>query len=409
MLDSVIANRSIVAGLFSAGYLFAASPWMAVTAKAQSDQTSRQLESVPTTVSSDQLETREIVLDLSLNKSVETDDEAPAIAEQSDAFYERGLTRVREDNEDDSTSRIVSGFPARPGAWPSTVELQLNRLSLKNGARATILCAGSIIDERWVLTAAHCLGYPDEKVEAATAFEGSNLHQRGRPIKVSRFKFPKQFDSRTKVNDIALLQLSRPAKAPRQKLTAGSGRSTFLAAGNMATIVGWGLTTEGGQLSNQLLQANVPIVDQQACAAAYRRVNGVVTETSFCAGLPEGGVDACQGDSGGPLYIAGANGEPVQAGIVSWGEGCARKEFPGVYSAVPHFERWIRQFVPNATFVLPRKPAEPASKPAEPTPTTSASLQTISGGQPGGDPRPTVKSRSTYFRGFMSRSARRSP
>src|SRR5262245_16815380 len=147
MMDSVIANHAVVAGFLSV--LIVASPWMADSAKAQSGQSSRQLESVPTTSPSDQLESREIILDLSLNKSIETDDEAPAIAEHSDAFYERGLTRVREDDEDDN-SRIVGGFPARPGAWPSTVELQLDIFDLKKGVRGRGLCAGSIIDERWV-------------------------------------------------------------------------------------------------------------------------------------------------------------------------------------------------------------------------------------------------------------------
>lgn len=80
-------------------------------------------------------------------------------------------------------------------------------------------------------------------------------------------------------------------------------------------------------------------MNQDVCANAYLGVNPV-TERMICAGNLEGGQDACQGDSGGPLVING-----TLIGVTSWGKGCARPGFPGVFTRVPALRAWIDSVV----------------------------------------------------------------
>ena len=85
-----------------------------------------------------------------------------------------------------------------------------------------------------------------------------------------------------------------------------------------------------------MLQVTVPIVDRKICAAAYSFLNDI-TLRMICAGLDKGGKDACQGDSGGPLTA-----NKLLYGIVSWGYGCAKPKYPGVYTNVAELRPWIR-------------------------------------------------------------------
>ena len=98
--------------------------------------------------------------------------------------------------------------------------------------------------------------------------------------------------------------------------------------------MGWGATSEGGSTSRYLLKAQVPFVSDSVCGSSYGRQ--LVASDMLCAGPLAGGTDTCQGDSGGPM-VKSVNGAWVQVGIVSWGNGCARRNYPGVYTEVSTF------------------------------------------------------------------------
>lgn len=133
-------------------------------------------------------------------------------------------------------------------------------------------------------------------------------------------------------NDIAIIKLSQPipegngisyVKLPTEGSDPGNN--------TMSTTVGWGsLYEDSGYGSDTLQYVDVPIVDRATCQKQYEGIDEV-TENMVCAGLPKGGKDACQGDSGGPLLTTGTN---TLIGIVSWGQGCARPNYAGVYSRV---------------------------------------------------------------------------
>ena len=136
---------------------------------------------------------------------------------------------------------------------------------------------------------------------------------------------------------MCLLKLKKPVKL-RDK---GSGNEVIPVclpkvgdekvdlSGKKATISGWGLADEKAGATTKILQKlDIPIIDWKKCQHLLSEFG--FSENMFCAGYEEGGKDACQGDSGGPLVLK-KDDKFVQIGVVSWGEGCARKGRPGVY------------------------------------------------------------------------------
>jgi secreted trypsin-like serine protease len=261
---------------------------------------------------------------------------------------------------EDPIFRVVGGQPSRAGAWASMVAIFL-------GDRA--ICGGTIIDQQWVLTAAHCVRQRHAQ-ELSVREATIDLKAGGRSLKVSEIHIHENYKSGPPANDVALLRLEESAKSPRQLLIQKSATPAVLRDGAMATVVGFGRiqprpaqpgpSFQAGITSDRLLQADVPIVSLQKCIERYGGQR--ITESTICAGFDEGGHDACQGDSGGPLFARGPLAQSVQVAVVSWGSGCAQPKSYGVYTSLAAFEPWIRQRVPDARFISTE--ASPASGPA---------------------------------------------
>ena len=215
---------------------------------------------------------------------------------------------------------VVGGAPAPRGRYPWVVRLSTG-------------CGGSLVGRRHVLTAAHCVG-PSRRTGAITVTAGvADLAAPGalRARSARVFRAP-GYRSATQGRDWAVVELQRDLDLPVLRLSPGADRGIF-------TVLGWGATRERGPAQRRLRVARVPLVGDGVCAASYRASGfDFVPAEMLCAGRArEGGVDACQGDSGGPLVRRDDAGRWVQAGIVSWGYGCGRPGYPGVYTEVATF------------------------------------------------------------------------
>ena len=293
----------------------------------------------------------------------------PATSEAAPAEDERGLTR------------IVGGRKAEDGAWPSQVEIYAPDPAGRGRFRSH--CGGTVIAADWVLTAAHCFVAPagpgarrqavfahDILVAAGQSRLPTVITQGDetakKAIRVKEVIYHPDFEPGSFANDVALVQLQKPAGVPAMALMGVDDRAVDL-AGVAATVIGWGFLRETASFDIEALPTNLqevelPVIDTARCRAAYAdgqlRGNSI-DERNLCAGFAAGGRDACRGDSGGPLMIHAAGGGWVQAGVVSWGEGCGRKNRFGVYTRVAQFEPWIRQVVGTGLAPLARASGEP--------------------------------------------------
>ncbi|XP_028907964.1 transmembrane protease serine 9 [Ornithorhynchus anatinus] len=231
-------------------------------------------------------------------------------------------------------TKIVGGSSAVRGEWPWQVSLWLRRKEHK--------CGAVLIADKWLLSAAHCFDiYSDPKMWVA--FLGTPFLSGidGRIEKVFRIHKHPFYNVYTLDYDVALLELSTPVRFTSvMKPICLPDHSHLFSEGTNCYITGWGSTREGGVMSKHLQKAMVNIISEQTCKKFYPIQ---ISSRMLCAGFPQGGVDSCSGDAGGPLACREPSGKWFLAGVTSWGYGCARPYFPGVYSKVTAVRGWIGQ------------------------------------------------------------------
>ncbi|XP_046892314.1 ST14 transmembrane serine protease matriptase a [Hypomesus transpacificus] len=238
------------------------------------------------------------------------------------------------------TSRIVGGQNAEEGEFPWQVSLHIKNMGH--------VCGASIISNSWLVTAAHCV-QDDTKIKFSRpgvweAYLGLHIQKQfGNKVEKRNLKqiiSHPYYNSYTFDYDIALMELDSPVSySDYIRPICLPAPQHFFAAGNSVWITGWGATREGGSGATVLQKAKVRIINSTVCNAL---MSGQITSRMMCAGKLDGGVDACQGDSGGPLSSPDGS-HMFLAGVVSWGDGCARKDKPGIYSTVTKFRGWIQE------------------------------------------------------------------
>ena len=266
----------------------------------------------------------------------------------------------------DDSWRVVGGEEAVGQSWPWQVAILIEKDSL---------CGGSVLSERWVLTAAHCI--KTQNPSDYVVIEGTKRlsEKNGRPLAVKRVIRHEAYVGQG-ANDIALIELATPAKSTPVPL--GRTKTASLETpGKIAVVTGFGrlrpVTSKKNPMTDEpvtnpvtgkpvlfdsvtgkqvaaadlnpelkLYQVEVSLVGWEECRADYKGESWIDGRV-ICAGVPQGGKDACQGDSGGPLVVRDEKGFFAQMGVVSLGIGCGLPGLPGVYTRVSAFEEWIRQ------------------------------------------------------------------
>nr|XP_012220724.1 PREDICTED: uncharacterized protein LOC105671295 isoform X2 [Linepithema humile] len=241
-----------------------------------------------------------------------------------------------------STARIVGGASSSIGNWPWQIALY------KQGKYQ---CGGALINERWVISAAHCFyraedGYWVARIGATR--KGSFRSPHEQLLRVDYISLHPDYVDNGFVNDIAVVRLERavifsdhirPVCLPTAPVNSGT----------ICFVTGWGQTNEFNRVFPDTLQeVQLPVISTEDCRRKtlflplYRITSGML-----CAGFENGGKDACLGDSGGPLVCLASSFESryVLQGITSNGYGCGRRERPGVYTKIHHFLNYIDRVV----------------------------------------------------------------
>ncbi|MEE9335952.1 MAG: serine protease [Granulosicoccaceae bacterium] len=257
----------------------------------------------------------------------------------------------------DNTTRIIGGDESSSGQFPFISAL------VRDGSGSLAnrqFCGASIINEKWLLTAAHCMydGFgnriSNESFKAVVGIINLRTESPMEHVVTNYFIHPGYNNNSEDIaNDIALIEL---ATTPSQATVSLFGDDAEALAGYDATVVGWGATDYTDETNpvfpDELRHAVVPIISRGICNAPVSYA-GNIADTQICAGLAQGGVDSCVGDSGGPLLID-INGVTAQVGIVSYGNGCAEPLFYGVYTNVGKYVEWIRQYTSVSSVGTPR-------------------------------------------------------
>lgn len=211
-------------------------------------------------------------------------------------------------------------------------------------------CGATLINDRYVLTAAHCVnGFNADRISVRLLEHDRNTGAEAQSFdrKVLRVVKHAGYSSATYNNDIALLRLESAVDfgATLRPVCLPTMGKSF--TGSDGIVTGWGATQEHGDIATNLQEVHVPIMSNRDCRQTGYGASRI-TDNMLCAGVKEGGRDSCQGDSGGPLHVN--NGTHQIVGVVSWGEGCAKPNYPGVYTRVNRYGTWIRSNTKDACY-----------------------------------------------------------
>ncbi|XP_003354214.3 serine protease 38 [Sus scrofa] len=243
--------------------------------------------------------------------------------------------------------KIIGGVDALEGKWPWQVSVHYAGFHI---------CGGSIIDEYWVLSAAHCFER-DKNTEAFDMYVGLvNLGVAGHHtqwFEVNKVIIHPTYEVYHPVGgDIALVQLKSRIVFSDSVLPICIAPPDVNLWNLSCWATGWGSISQQGDTSDKLQEAQLPLIPSPLCQLLYGHTSYILPDM-LCAGDLRNMKTVCKGDSGGPL-VCEFNHTWIQVGVVSWGRGCTYPMYPAVYAQVSYFSKWIHYHIENTP--LPHQP-----------------------------------------------------
>ncbi|NXA53177.1 UROK protein, partial [Nothocercus julius] len=263
------------------------------------------------------------------------------------------LNKILPSTEPTCGQRSFSKYYKIVGGNQAEVESQPWIAGIFQNIRGTdqFLCGGSLIDPCWVLTAAHCFLDRSKDKSAFKVFLGKSIlnvtDSKEQVFMVDNIISHPDFTDETggNENDIALLRIRTTSgqcavETKYVRTVCLPERNLYLPDNTQCEISGYGKQDFFDiYYAQRLMSANVNLISQRKCTREYYD-NTRVTDNMVCAGDSAWQIDACKGDSGGPM-VCEHNGRMTLYGIVSWGDGCAKENKPGVYTRVTRYLDWI--------------------------------------------------------------------
>lgn len=234
------------------------------------------------------------------------------------AFYNKLI------NRSNLNTRMAGGLDAEEGAHPYQVSLQ--------SVHQEHFCGGAILDEYWIVTAAHCVtGWNPAFIRVITGTEQYKVP--GAVYNVESVKIHCNYDRPLYHNDIALLKMKDPIQfnAKTQKIEYDP---IPLQEGEEVTLTGWGSAVMFGKYMDNLQSLRLQFVPHKECVGLWKNDQGV--DLGHICTLSKEGGGTCHGDSGGPLVRDGK-----LVGIVNWGEPCATG-VPDMQASISFYHDFIR-------------------------------------------------------------------
>ncbi|CAL4065918.1 unnamed protein product [Meganyctiphanes norvegica] len=220
----------------------------------------------------------------------------------------------------------------------------------------TFKCGATLVGDRWLLTAAHCVnGIKPHGLNVRLGEWKVNTFDEPLPYvdsMVASITIHPKYNSRNLHNDIALLELKEPVPLQYHvnSICLPSHSQTYW--GQRCISTGWGKNAFNGRYQTIMKKVELPLVDHTTCQHNLRRTRlgryFNLDKSFICAG-GEKNEDACKGDGGGPLACQDPDsGRYVLTGITAWGIGCGHKNIPGVFVNVQAFMPWIQTIISDS-------------------------------------------------------------